>query len=82
MPSYFRYQRDGMPFFPTRAPAMLPAVAAVQSLSRPMATVSEITREKSVPPMVRPQIVRHALLFVCTRCMPLKRASTAWRAWR
>ena len=43
---------------------MLPAVAAVQSLSRPMATVSLMTLLKSSPPMVKPQMVRAALLMV------------------
>ena len=43
---------------------VLPAVAAVQSLSMPMATVSPITRVKSVPPIVSPQTTRQALLMV------------------
>ena len=58
-----RYHRRGMPFRPTTAPTMLPAVAAVQSLSMPMATVSPITRVKSVPPIIRPKAVKHALLM-------------------
>ena len=69
-------QWAGIPALPTTAPAMLPAVAAVQSLSRPMATVSEITRVKSVPPMVSPQMVRQALFSVCTPLMPAKCSST------
>ena len=45
-----RYQCSGMPDFPITAPTILPAVAAVQSLSSPIATVSEITLVKSLPP--------------------------------
>jgi len=74
------YHVAGTPRLPTTAPTMLPAVAAVQSLSIPMATVSPITRVKSVLPIVIPHTVRQALLIVWTGCIPLKCCSTASRA--
>ena len=77
----FLDQCAGMPALPITAPTMLPAVAAVQSLSIPMATVSPMTRLKSVPPIVIPQTVRQALLIVWIGCIPLNLASTAARAW-
>ena len=45
-------------------PRTEPAVAAVQSLSMPMATVSPIVRVKSPCPRASPKTVRQALLFV------------------
>ena len=57
-------QRLGIRRFPTIAPTMLPAVAAVQSLSIPIATVCESTFETSVPPIDSPKIVKHALFIV------------------
>ena len=39
-----------------------------------------MTRVKSLPPIVMPKTVRHALLIVCTGLIPLNRASTAARA--
>ena len=77
-----RVHFSGIAFAPKEAPKIDPAVAAVQSLSMPIATVWPMTFVKSVPPMVSPQIVRQALLMEWTRCIPLKRLSTASLACR
>ena len=54
----------GIRFMPIQAPTILPAVAAVQSLSIPIATVSPITLVKFFPPIVIPHTVRQALFIV------------------
>lgn len=47
-----------------------PAVAAVQSLSSPMATVLPMGGGESPRPRYRPKMVRQALLLVWTGCIP------------
>ena len=59
---------------------MAPAVAPVQSLSRPMAIMSPMVLVKSPLPSMRAKTVRQALLLVWTGLMPAKRWSTAVRA--
>ena len=46
------YHLEDILCLPRTAPTMLPAIAAAQSLSMPIATISPITRVESVPPIV------------------------------